>query len=90
MTGDAHDMTPAGQIVGTGGHGRPMRFCTSLLLILPRQSSTAVQATTVFIDEYQDAYEVESICKVLPIAPSNYYERVVQRRDLPGPNVMRP
>lgn len=36
-----------------------------------------------FIDEYRDAYGVEPICRVLPIAPSSYHERVAQRRD-PG------
>ena len=28
-----------------------------------------------YIDEYREAYGVEPICKVLPIAPSIYYER---------------
>lgn len=36
-----------------------------------------------FIDEHRDAYGVEPICRVLPIAPSSYYEHVAQRRD-PG------
>ena len=34
-----------------------------------------------FIDEHREAYGVEPICKVLPIAPSTYHERVAQRRD---------
>ena len=34
-----------------------------------------------FIDDYRDAYGVEPICRVLPIAPSTYYEHVVQRQD---------
>lgn len=34
-----------------------------------------------FIDEHRDAYGVEPICRVLPIAPSTYHERVAQRRD---------
>jgi transposase InsO family protein len=34
-----------------------------------------------FIDEHRDAYGVEPICRVLPIAPSSYHERVAQRRD---------
>ena len=34
-----------------------------------------------FIDDHREAYGVEPICKVLPIAPSTYRERVVQRRD---------
>ena len=36
---------------------------------------------TAFIDEHRDAYGVEPICRVLPIAPSTYHERVAQRRD---------
>jgi len=28
---------------------------------------------TVFIDEHREAYGVEPICAVLPIAPSTYY-----------------
>jgi putative transposase len=36
-----------------------------------------------FIDEHRHAYGVEPICRVLPIAPSSYHERVAQRRD-PG------
>ena len=34
-----------------------------------------------FIDAQRDAYGVEPICRVLPIAPSTYYEHVAQRRD---------
>jgi transposase InsO family protein len=34
-----------------------------------------------FIDQHRDAYGVEPICRVLPIAPSTYHERVAQRRD---------
>ena len=36
---------------------------------------------TAFIDEHRDEYGVEPICRVLPIAPSTYHERVAQRRD---------
>lgn len=36
-----------------------------------------------FIDEHRDAYGVEPICRVLPIAPSSYCERAARRRD-PG------
>jgi transposase InsO family protein len=36
---------------------------------------------TAFIDEHRDIYGVEPICRVLPIAPSSYHERVAQRRD---------
>jgi len=34
-----------------------------------------------FIDDHRDQYGVESICSVLPIAPSTYYEREARRRD---------
>jgi transposase InsO family protein len=34
-----------------------------------------------FIDEHRGAYGVEPICRVLPIAPSTYHERIAQRRD---------
>jgi putative transposase len=34
-----------------------------------------------FIDEHRDAYGVEPICEVLPIAPSTYYEHRARARD---------
>lgn len=34
-----------------------------------------------FIDDNRSTHGVEPICKVLPIAPSTYHERVAQRRD---------
>jgi len=34
-----------------------------------------------FIDEHRDEYGVEPICRVLPIAPSTYWERMAQLRD---------
>jgi len=34
-----------------------------------------------FIEDHRQEHGVEPICKVLPIAPSTYYERVAQRRD---------
>ena len=36
-----------------------------------------------FIDAHRDAYGVEPICRVLPIAPSTYYEHAARRLD-PG------
>jgi transposase InsO family protein len=36
---------------------------------------------TALIDEHCAEYGVEPICRVLPIAPSTYHERVAQRRD---------
>ncbi|MDI7775837.1 IS3 family transposase [Asticcacaulis sp. EMRT-3] len=40
-----------------------------------------VQAMTAFIDDHREAYGVEPICRVLPIAPSTYFERIAQRND---------
>jgi putative transposase len=34
-----------------------------------------------FIDDHRDAYGVEPICRVLPIAPSTYHERVAKQQD---------
>jgi putative transposase len=34
-----------------------------------------------FIKDHRDVYGVEPICRLLPIAPSTYYEHVVRRRD---------
>ena len=34
-----------------------------------------------FIDDQRAVHGVEPICKVLPITPSTYHERVAQRRD---------
>ena len=34
-----------------------------------------------FIDDHRDAFGIEPICRVLPIAPSTYHQRVAQRRD---------
>ena len=34
-----------------------------------------------FIDDHRVIYGVEPICRVLPIAPSTYHERVAQRQD---------
>ena len=38
---------------------------------------------TLFLDEYREVYGVESICAVLPIAPSTYYEQKARQTD-PG------
>ncbi|MBN2858978.1 MAG: hypothetical protein JXK93_01790 [Sphaerochaetaceae bacterium] len=36
---------------------------------------------TAFIDDHRDDYGVESICRVLPIAPSTYYEHKAREAD---------
>ena len=40
-----------------------------------------VQAMIGLIDDHREAYGVEPICKVLPIAPSTYHDHVAKRRD---------
>jgi transposase InsO family protein len=35
----------------------------------------------VFIDEHRETYGVEPICRVLPIAPSTYYEHAARKAD---------
>ena len=35
-----------------------------------------------FIDEHRPVFGVEPICRVLPIAPSTYYEYVAKRLDV--------
>ncbi|MDH2135436.1 IS3 family transposase [Sphingobium yanoikuyae] len=49
----------------------------------PGGARPPIQTMTAFIDEHRAEYGVEPICRVLPIAPSTYHERVAQRRD-PG------
>jgi len=34
-----------------------------------------------FIDEHREIYGVEPICRVLPIAPSTYYEHAARKAD---------
>jgi putative transposase len=34
-----------------------------------------------FIDDHREVYGVEPICRVLPIAPSTYYEAKARERD---------
>jgi len=36
---------------------------------------------TAFIDDHRDAYGVEPICRVLPIAPSTYYTHAARRAE---------
>ncbi|MBP2444295.1 transposase InsO family protein [Rhizobium leguminosarum] len=35
-----------------------------------------------FIDEHRSVFRVEPICRLLPIAPSTYYENVAKRLDV--------
>ncbi|WP_342585955.1 IS3 family transposase [Zhengella mangrovi] len=47
----------------------------------PGGARPPTEAMTAFIDEHREAYGVEPICRVLPIAPSTYHEHVAKRRD---------
>ncbi|WP_386070920.1 IS3 family transposase [Tahibacter sp. UC22_41] len=47
----------------------------------PGGARPPVQVMTAFIDEHRDAYGVEPICKVLPIAPSTYYTHAARQAD---------
>ena len=40
-----------------------------------------VTAMGAFIDDHRDVNGVEPVCRVLPIAPSTYHERVAERED---------
>jgi len=44
-----------------------------------------------FIDDHRDAYGVEPICRVLPIAPSTYYDHIAKRHhpETAAPRVQR-
>ena len=43
-----------------------------------------------FIDDHREAHGVEPICKVLPIAPSTYYDHVARRLRGGGAGNRRP
>ncbi|MER9001771.1 IS3 family transposase [Mesorhizobium australicum] len=47
----------------------------------PGGARPPVQAMIAFIDDHRQAHGVESICKVLPIAPSTYHDHVAKRAD---------
>src|SRR5689334_20761183 len=40
-----------------------------------------LQAMIAFIEDHRPVYGVEPICRVLPIAPSTYYEHAARRRN---------
>ncbi|MBB38454.1 MAG: IS3 family transposase [Hyphomonas sp.] len=46
----------------------------------PGGARPPVEDLIAFIDEHRDQYGVEPICRVLPIAPSSYYEHDRRRR----------
>ncbi|MFJ1312206.1 IS3 family transposase [Ciceribacter sp. T2.26MG-112.2] len=41
-----------------------------------------IEAMISFIDEYRAVFGVEPICRLLPIAPSTYYENIAKRLDV--------
>src|SRR5690606_34267380 len=49
--------------------------------VCPGGARPPVQVLKDFIDDHRDAYGVEPICKVLPIAPSTYYEHASRQAD---------
>jgi transposase-like protein len=55
--------------------------------ILRKEARPPTEVTVVFIDQHKKQYGVESICRQVQIAPSNYYEHKARERDpdrLPG------
>nr|WP_198398761.1 IS3 family transposase [Burkholderia ubonensis] len=47
----------------------------------PGGARPPVEVMMGFIDAHRDVYGVESICRILPIAPSTYYRRASRRSD---------
>ncbi|MBX4899533.1 MULTISPECIES: IS3 family transposase [Rhizobium] len=48
----------------------------------PGGARPPIQAMISFIDEHRGVFGVEPICRLLPIAPSTYYEVVAKRTDV--------
>ncbi len=62
--------------------GEPTRFSGRHRLFSHRRSSTAeTEELTAFIDAHREVYGVEPICRMLPIAPSTYYEVKAREKD---------
>ncbi|SDL54389.1 HTH-like domain-containing protein [Franzmannia pantelleriensis] len=59
--------------------------------ILPRRVRPPRQVMIEFIDDHRESYGVEPICRVLPIAPSTYYEHKarVAQPDCAPPRIQR-
>jgi len=53
----------------------------SVGVFCPGGDRPPLEAMTTFIDEHREAYGVEPICKVLPIAPSTYYQKKAQESE---------
>src|SRR5215470_20214929 len=52
-----------------------------LSIFCPGGARPPSEAMIAFIDDHREAYGVEPICKVLPIAPSTYHAHIAQRID---------
>ncbi|WP_428672458.1 IS3 family transposase [Roseibium sp.] len=48
----------------------------------PGGARPPTEAMISFIDEHRPVFGVEPICRVLPIAPSTYYENIAKREDV--------
>ncbi|MBW8637863.1 IS3 family transposase [Hoeflea sp. WL0058] len=48
----------------------------------PGGARPPIEAMISFIDEYRLAFGVEPICRLLPIAPSTYYDNIAKREDV--------
>ena len=65
-------------------YAEPTRFCArhqGIGVFRPGGTRPPRQVMLSFIDAHRNQYEVESICKLLPIAPSTYYEHKARQRD---------
>ena len=69
-------------------HAEPgqMKFSVPLQLFSPKRSATGrhpaqTEEMIRYVDDHRDQYGVEPICKVLPIAPSTYYDHKILEQD---------
>src|SRR5262249_43208603 len=53
----------------------------SVGVFCPGGARPPTEVMVAFVDEHRDAYGVEPICSVLPIAPSTYYEHRARVED---------
>ena len=56
-------------------------FSAGVSVFCPGGARPPSEAMIAFIDDHREAYGVEPICKVLPIAPSTYHAHIAQRID---------
>ena len=60
---------------------RPTDFAHGVCIFRDGGALRPLQAITSFIDEHRGVFGVEPICRLLPIAPSTYYENGAKRLD---------